>query len=215
MSMNLTFKDVRIDTPTGRRLLAVDAATLAPGLFALTGQNGAGKSTLLRTIMGLHPLSGGSIAIDNTDSRRDRRKFLRLTAFQPQNFAAFPEHTAARFLTYFGRLRGLTKREAASTGREWLARVGLDGAADHLTGTFSPGMLQRLGLAYVLQTGSAGLYVLDEPFAGVDPEARAALTALLAQESKNRIVLMSTHHVDEVVAHGAALLEIAAGRLNT
>jgi len=213
MSTILTFSDIAIDTAVGRRLITVDAATFRPGLIALTGHNGAGKSTLLRTIMNLHPLSGGSISLDGMDSRRDRRRFLSLTAFQPQNFAAYPELTAVGFLTYFQRLRGRTKREAGRAARDGLIRVGLGTAADQPTSTFSQGMLQRLGLAYVTQTTSAVLYVLDEPFAGVDPEARVALTALLAEEARSRIILMSTHHVDEAVAQGASVVEIAGGRL--
>lgn len=79
----------------------------------------------------------------------------------------------------------MTKRDAAERSREWLAAVGLQRAGGNKTGAYSQGMLQRLGFAYGMQCGAA-LCVLDEPFAGVDPDGRAALTEQLFQSSVGR-----------------------------
>jgi ABC-type multidrug transport system ATPase subunit len=130
----------------------------------------------------------------------------------PQGFTAYPELGAREFLVYFLRLRGVARRDARTRAGVWLAAVGLDAAADARTGTFSQGMLQRLGLAYALSAGAA-LLVLDEPFAGVDPEGRAALTDLLFAAARDRVALVCTHHVEEMVERGAAVARVGEGAL--
>ena len=69
-------------------------------------------------------------------------------------------------------------------------------------------MLQRVGFAYAMQS-EAPLCVMDEPFAGVDPEGRAALTALMFEAARDRVILLSTHHIDEVTNRGAAVARLA------
>jgi ABC-2 type transport system ATP-binding protein len=211
--MNLSLDDVLIETADKRKLVEIDQFQFGSGLVAITGQNGIGKSTFLRTIVGVHRLSRGHVRLDDIDSRTQRQSYLRNIAYQPQNFAAYPNLTALEFLTYFQRLRGHGAGDARRSAAAWLQRVGLSEHSAQRTGTFSQGMLQRLGLAYVLQT-NAPVYVLDEPFAGVDPAARATLTDLLAEEARSRIVLLCTHHVDEVSARGATVVEISDQRLH-
>jgi ABC-2 type transport system ATP-binding protein len=205
--MQLKFSGIAIDTPCGRRILTIDEATLNCGITALIGQNGVGKSTLLRTIFGLHPLTEGTITLDNIDSRMHRQRFLVNAVFQPQNFTAYPDLTGLEFLKYFLRLRGFSSKEALIRASQWIARVDLSDAANHLTSEYSQGMLQRLGLAYALQSG-AQLCVLDEPFAGVDPLARSQLSDLLADMAVERTILICTHHVEEMAERGAEIVSI-------
>lgn len=211
-AMELVLDGVEIATPDGRPLIAATSVTFEPGVTTLIGANGSGKSTLLRALFGLHPIGAGSIRFGPHDHRRDRRAFLERAVFMPQDFTAYPELSAREFLGYFLRLRGLSKRAADDRCREWLAAVGLEHAADQRAGTFSPGMLQRLGFAYALQTG-ASLCVMDEPFAGVDPDARAALAELLFDDALDRVTLLCTHHVAEMAERGAACARIAGGRI--
>jgi ABC-2 type transport system ATP-binding protein len=208
----LRFDGVAIDAPDKRRLLTISEISMPSGMVALTGANGAGKSTLLRAIVGIHPIELGTIALNGIDSRKQRKLFLANSVFQPQNFAAFPELTALEFLSYFCRLRGLGRANAKQTASQWLNNVGLGYAEGQRTGTFSQGMLQRLGIAYALQTNAA-LMVLDEPFSAVDPEARVQLIELFSQLAQTRIILFSTHNVDEAIAHGARLAEISNSTL--
>jgi len=217
--MPLDLVDVVIHTPSGRPLLNVPQARFGVGLNTLIGPNGAGKSTLLRAIFGLHPLAGGSIALSGVDSRRERRRFLAMSVFQSQNFVAYPELDGIQFLSYCLSLRGFSGRQARQRAGQMFERVGLAevaevaGAAGARIAGYSQGMLQRLGLAYALQLDTA-LCVLDEPFAGVDPQARQHLGQLLAEAARDRIVLICTHHVDEMLALGAGLAEIRAGQLS-
>jgi ABC-2 type transport system ATP-binding protein len=211
-TLRLTLSDLRIAAPDGRPLIAASGATFLPGVTALVGANGAGKSTLLRTIATLLPPAGGSIVLDGLNAARDRRAFLQQLAFMPQNFSTYPDLTGQEFLEYALELRGAGRRQARAVAAEWLTAVGLPQAARTKTGAYSQGMLQRLGFAYTMQM-EVGLYLLDEPFAGVDPESRNAMTDLLFRMCAESIVIVSTHHVDEMEARGAAIACIREGTL--
>lgn len=210
--MDLILGDVKILAPDGRPLIASASLAFHPGVTALIGENGAGKSTLLRAIFALHPLQTGTICFGPNDHRRNRKAFLERAVYMPQNFTAYPELTGLEFLSYFLRLRNVPKRDANDRSREWLATVGLDNTADKRTGTYSPGMLQRLGFAYAMQM-DVPLCVMDEPFAGVDPETRAALTDLLFEVSTYRVTIICTHHAEEMTERGAAIARIAGGKI--
>jgi len=213
MPSQLAFYGLKIASPAGQSLLSVDHLQLIDGLYALTGENGSGKSTLLRAIMGLHPIKAGTIKLDDADVRLDRRTFLQKSMYQPQNFTAYPELTAFEFLVYFRRLRGVGKRASKADARYWLGMMGLEVEADRRLSTFSQGMLQRLGLAFIFQNASASLCLLDEPFAGVDPSARQRHIRILAEHATDRVVILCTHHVDEAVDVGAHILRLDAQTL--
>ncbi|MEO1222094.1 MAG: ATP-binding cassette domain-containing protein, partial [Pseudomonadota bacterium] len=132
--------------------------------------------------------------------------------YQPQNFVAYPDLTALEFLVYFARLRGVDKKAAKQRAESLLELVGLSQAANQRTDHFSQGMLQRLGLAYALQSGCS-VVILDEPFAGVDPDAREVLLKLIVERAQQAIVLVCTHYITEFMAQGATRLDIAHGTL--
>jgi ABC-2 type transport system ATP-binding protein len=211
-TVSLSINNLQIATPNGRPLLHASNVTIGPGVTALVGSNGSGKSTLLRALATLHPVAGGSMVLNGTDIARDPRTFLDQTVYLPQNFATYPELTGQEFLEYSLRLRGAGRQEARSTASAWMNAVGLAGAAKSKTGAYSQGMLQRLGFAYAMQF-EVSLYLLDEPFAGVDPESRQLMTDLLFRLAAGRIAIVSTHHVDEMFARGSGFVRIAEGRL--
>lgn len=212
--MPLILKDVYLTRPDGRPL--IDAANLCftPGVTALIGPNGSGKSTLLRSIATLHPIASGSIYLDSLNSVRDKVGFLQRLILMPQSFMAYPELTGAEFLEYTLRLRGADSRSAKRLATAWLNLVSLNHAAKERTGTYSQGMLQRLGFAYAMQVDVA-VHILDEPFAGVDPETRQLLMELMFDSCMDRIIITSTHHVDEMIERGAKIARLVDGRLMT
>jgi len=210
--MELCLTGVELATIDGLPLIEPTTVTFPHGITALVGSNGAGKSTLLRAIVGLHPLTAGTIRLGAIDHRRDRTAFLAQSVFVPQNFTGYPEMTGEEFLTYFLRLRGVRRGDATRRAQEWLAAVGMEQAGRRKTATYSQGMLQRLGFAYAMQS-NAELCVMDEPFAGIDPEGRDALTALLFRASSTCVTLLSTHHLEDVQTRGGAIARIAAHSL--
>ncbi|MFT6473027.1 ABC transporter ATP-binding protein [Qipengyuania profunda] len=202
----LEISQFTVRRPDGVELFTVDEANFGPGLVALTGPNGSGKSTLLKALAGLDSKSGGAVSLGNWDRLGDRRHYAANLAFQPQNFSAYPEMSGFEFLTYILRLRGMPKLQARDRAASGLAQVGLGEAAVAL-GAYSQGMLQRLGLAYVGQSGAL-LGLLDEPFAGIDPPGRATLLDWLATLVDDRILIVCTHHVDEMLARGARRFDV-------
>ncbi|WP_317215931.1 ABC transporter ATP-binding protein [Gluconobacter sp. GP1] len=207
----LHISNLSITTTTGDLLVHVENAVFHEGVTALIGHNGAGKSTFLQYLSGLRSVPKGCVRLDGRDLASDRSSYLERIVYQPQNFSAYPELSGVEFLIFFAVLRGYRRRDAKMLARYWLERVGLP-VTRQPTAQYSQGMLQKLGFAYALQSG-APLCILDEPFAGVDPDARKALLEIAAT-TRDRIFLICTHHVDEMRECNAGFVTIANGQLN-
>src|SRR5438105_258037 len=140
---------------------------IAPGeIYGLLGPNGSGKSTTLKIILGLIGPTRGSVRIFGRDNsavavRRD-------IGFLPENACFHKFLTGAETLRFHAKLSGLSGCETKSRVAELLSTVGLARAADARLGTYSKGMLQRIGLAQAL-IHHPKILVLDEPTAAVDP----------------------------------------------
>jgi ABC-2 type transport system ATP-binding protein len=127
--------------------------------------------------------------------------------FMPQTFAAYPDLTGSEFLEYSLCLRGGRSKQSRHIAGQWLEQVGLTHVGKARVISYSQGMLQRLGMAYTFQV-KASAYLLDEPFAGVDPESRSSLIELLFQIGQTSVVIVSTHHLDEMQYYGAKVVRI-------
>lgn len=211
--MQLTLKQVAIDSLSGQSLLNIDHAQFQPGVCALTGGNGAGKSTLLKVLANLHRFKSGSIHLNGYSLAENPKGYLQNTCYMPQNFAAYAELSGFEFLRYLLTLQGADRKSSKTLADLWLDKVGLQNARHKATGTYSQGMLQKLGFAYAIAVNKS-LTIMDEPFAGVDPEARESLMNMLfAQELQHRIFIVCTHHVEEMRARGVAIKKITDGKL--
>jgi ABC-2 type transport system ATP-binding protein len=183
------------------------------GMFGLLGPNGAGKTTLMRILAGvLEPTSGtatldGHSMVERPEQIRERLGYL------PQEFGFFPHLTGERMLQYLLRLKGV--RAAVSEKvlcRELLERVHLSFAARRKVKTYSGGMRQRLGIAQAI-AGNPRLIIVDEPTAGLDPEERLHFYRLLSELASDRIVVLSTHIVEDVAVLCTRFAVICDGRL--
>ena len=149
-----------------RRVVAVKDLTLRiePGeVYGLLGPNGSGKSTTLKIILGLVSPTRGRTEIFGRDSRLVESR--EAVGFLPENPYFYKFLTGAETLRFFGRLCGMTGATLKSRVNELLDLVGLNKARDRRLGTYSKGMLQRIGLAQAL-IHDPRLVVLDEPTAG-------------------------------------------------
>jgi len=196
------------------KVRALDGVTLniGTGTFGLLGPNGAGKTTLMRLVATLDVPTRGEITVGGIDCRRRPAEVRRLLGYLPQSFAAFRRLTAYEFLDYVGLLKGLDGPRRRRDIERMLELVGLTGAARARAGTFSGGMLQRLGIAQAL-LGDPALLIVDEPTAGLDPEERVRFRNLLAELGKDRTVILSTHIVADVERACRELALLAAGRV--
>jgi ABC-2 type transport system ATP-binding protein len=177
-----------------RKVVAVKDLNLRiePGeVYGLLGPNGSGKSTTLKIILGLVPPTRGRTEIFGRDSRLVESR--EAVGFLPENPYFYKFLTGAETLRFFGRLCGMTGATLKSRVNELLDLVGLSKARDRRLGTYSKGMLQRIGLAQAL-IYDPRLVVLDEPTAGVDPAGSREIRDLIMDLKRRGItVLLSSH----------------------
>ena len=185
------------------------------GLFGLLGPNGAGKSTLMNILAGLLEPTGGSVTLDGADIVKDPRAVWSRLGYLPQDFGFYPSLSGAQMLDFLLRLKGVD----APQGRkrlvdELLERVNLADAAKRKVRTYSGGMRQRLGIAQAI-AGNPRLVIVDEPTAGLDPEERQRFYRILAELGRDRIVLLSTHIVEDIATLCPRFAVIRGGRCVT
>ena len=177
-----------------RRVVAVRDINLLiePGeVYGLLGPNGSGKSTTLKIILGLVSPTRGRTEIFGRDSRLVESR--EAVGFLPENPYFYKYLTGAETLRFFGRLCGMTGATLKNRVNELLDLVGLNKARDRRLGTYSKGMLQRIGLAQAL-IYDPRLVVLDEPTAGVDPAGSREIRDLIMDLKRRGItVLLSSH----------------------
>jgi ABC-type multidrug transport system ATPase subunit len=187
---------------------------LPAGMFGLLGPNGAGKTTLMRIVAGLLEPTSGSVLLDGEDVVADPRRVWRRLGYLPQEFGFYPHLTGARMLAHLLELKGVAARgkQLRALCDELLARVNLTEAAGKKVGSYSGGMRQRLGVAQAI-AGDPRLIIVDEPTAGLDPEERLRFYRLLSELASDRIVLLSTHIVEDVAVLCPRFAVIRRGRL--
>jgi ABC-2 type transport system ATP-binding protein len=178
--------------------LAVDRLSFEarPGeIVGLLGPNGAGKTTTLRMLAGIIAPTSGSATVGGIDPAREPERVHEAIGLLTESPGFYERITAERNLAYFaGFYSGLDARAAARRGLESMGL--LDRASDRV-GTFSKGMKQRLALARTLLHQPRVLF-LDEPTAGLDPEAAKALRELIVElKHEGRGILLSTHNLSE------------------
>jgi ABC-type multidrug transport system ATPase subunit len=183
------------------------------GMFGLLGPNGAGKTTLMRIIAGLLEPTSGRVLLDDEDVTERPERIWSKLGYLPQEFGFYPHLTGEQMLEYLLRLKGV---EASGGMRSLVAslldQVNLTFAARRRVRAYSGGMRQRLGIAQAI-AGNPRLIIVDEPTAGLDPEERLRLYRILAELAADRIVLLSTHIVDDVAVLCPAFAVIRQGHL--
>jgi ABC-type multidrug transport system ATPase subunit len=183
------------------------------GMFGLLGPNGAGKTTLMRILAGLLEPSSGTATLDGEAMLEDPERIWGQLGYLPQDFGFFPHLSGEKMLEYLLRLKGVGGPGGVrAICRELLERVNLSFAARRKVKTYSGGMRQRLGIAQAI-AGDPRLIIVDEPTAGLDPEERLRLYRLLSELAANRIVLLSTHIVEDVAVLCPWFAVIRSGRL--
>lgn len=187
-------KVYRVPFHPSRQVLAVKDLNLRiePGeVYGLLGPNGSGKSTTLKIILGLVSATRGRTEIFGRDSRLVESRVA--VGFLPENPYFYKFLSGEETLRFFGRLCGLRGASLNNRVNELLDLVGLGKSRKRRLGTYSKGMLQRIGLAQAL-IHNPRLVVLDEPTAGVDPAGSREICDLILDLKRRGItVLLSSH----------------------
>ncbi len=171
---------------------------IGTGMFGLLGPNGAGKSTMIRIICGILEQSYGKIWINGIDTQEKREELQGLIGYLPQEFGMYENMSSYAYLDYQAMLKGITNSQARATRiREVLNSVHMWEERHKKIGAYSGGMKQRIGIAQVL-LHLPRILVVDEPTAGLDPRERIRFRNLLVELSASRIVIFSTHIIEDI-----------------
>jgi len=197
--------------------LALDGVdlTLGRGVTGLLGPNGAGKTTLLSILATVAAPDAGRLSVlghDPADAGQ-RVEIRRRLGYLPQDLGYHRHFTVAAFLDYVAILKEITdpRRRHAEIARV-LEQTNLADRAGKRIRTLSGGLRRRLGLAQAL-LGQPELLVLDEPVAGLDVEQRLRFRELISGLPGDPVVVLATHHVDDVTAICSAVVVLLDGRV--
>lgn len=186
---------------------------ITTGMFGLLGPNGAGKSTMIRSISGVLDQSYGKIWINNFDTELKREELQGLIGYLPQEFGMYENMSAYDYLDYQSILKGITNSTLRHERIEYvLGSVHMLENKDKRIGSFSGGMKQRIGIAQIL-LHLPKILVVDEPTAGLDPRERIRFRNLLVELSRERVVIFSTHIIEDISSSCNYMAVINRGRV--
>lgn len=205
----IAFRDFskRFGTFEAVRSLTLD---VAPGeVVALLGPNGSGKTTTIKAAAGLIRPTSGEVEVGRPGRRATLASAREACAFLPQKVAFPGLLTGREVVDFFGALRG----RPATGADEALQVAALNGASGRAVGTYSGGMVQRLGLAVAMAT-AAPILLLDEPTAALDPAGLTAFYRLVEDRRRaERTVLFSSHQLGDAERLADRFAILAGGRL--
>ncbi len=186
---------------------------LSSGMIGLLGPNGAGKSTIMRILCGILEQSYGKIFINGFDTAQHREELQGLIGYLPQEFGTYENMTAWDFLNYQAILKNLIDKPAREARIEYVLKsVHMWERRGHKIGAYSGGMKQRIGIAMIL-LHLPRILVVDEPTAGLDPRERIRFRNLLVELSRERVVVFSTHIIEDIASSCNQVAVIMNGEL--
>lgn len=185
---------------------------VSSGMFGLLGPNGAGKSTLMKTIATLQEADSGAIEFNGINVFRDKTALRRVLGYLPQEFGSYPRTSAETMLLHFAALKGIHGSRRKQIVEQLLVQTNLWEVRKRSVDKFSGGMKQRYGIAQAL-LGDPQLIIVDEPTAGLDPGERRRFQNLLAEIGQERVVILSTHIVDDVSELCSRVAIMGKGRI--
>lgn len=214
----LEIRDVSFDYIDKRsRFSALENVSLdiKEGEFVcILGSSGCGKSTLLGLLNGLNRAKSGEILLDGK----------RIVGPGPDRAVVFQQYSLFPWLTAKGNVnfgiqqsgKKYTKKQREEKAKEYLANVGLAGAADKYPSQLSGGMKQRVAVARALAL-EADVLLLDEPFGAVDPKLRLELQELVSRlcTEHNKTVVFVTHDIDEAILLSDRIVVMESGKIRT
>ena len=209
--MEINIQHVSMTYPNGKQALKdLDLDLKAPSLVGLLGPNGAGKSTLMKLLVAALMPTGGAIRVDGQPLDKSDRALKEKLGYLPQDFGLYDELTVTQFLDYMGALKGL--RDSRAAIQSAIEEVHLEEKARAKIRTLSGGQRQRVGIAQAL-LGEPELLIFDEPTVGLDPEERIHFRNLFSRLAQKRLVLLSTHIIEDVQSVCSRLLVLHRGKL--
>ena len=182
------------------------------GIYGLLGPNGAGKSTLMNIITGNLEPTEGTIKWDGKEVKELGSNYRSLLGYAPQQQGMYETFSGRRFLSYIATLKGISKSSMEDEINRVLLYVNMVEKSNQKIGTYSGGMKQRILIAQAI-IGNPKLVILDEPTAGLDPKERVRIRERIAELSKDKIILVSTHVVSDIESIAKKIILIKTGKI--
>jgi ABC-2 type transport system ATP-binding protein len=186
---------------------------IIPGdVVGFLGPNGAGKSTTMKMLTGFLLPSSGDIHISNLSLKQSALEIKKKIGYLPEGAPAYGDMTPLQFLDFIAQIRGYKGVEKAQRIEHVVKQVELQEVLDKPIDNLSKGFKRRVGLAQAL-IHDPEILILDEPTDGLDPNQKHQVRKLIKNLSKNKIVIISTHILEEVTAVCNRVMIIAKGKL--
>ena len=209
----IEIRDLVFEYPGYRALHGVSLSVKQGEITALVGPNGAGKTTLLRCMAALETPYEGQVSIDGLDTREAPRTIHARLGYLPDFFGLYDALSVRRCLQYAARAHGIAAGAAADAASAAAARVGLSDRLEQAAGALSRGLRQRLAIAQAIVHRPAVL-LLDEPAAGLDPQARRDLSQLLLSlKAGGMTLVVSSHILAELEDYSDRMIIVDHGRI--
>ena len=181
-------------------------------VLGFLGPNGAGKTTTIRMIAGYLPATSGSIEVNGIDVENDSILAQKQIGYMPENTPLYDEMTVGSFLSFMTEIRGFSGKERDRRVESIVEKCMLSSVRHQTIDTLSKGYRRRTSLAQTLLHDPAVL-LLDEPTEGLDPNQKQVVRDMIGEMSKDKIIMLSTHVLEEVDALCSRVMIISEGRL--
>ncbi len=181
-------------------------------VLGFLGPNGAGKTTTMRMFAGFVPPTSGSVDICGFSIEKQPAEAKRLIGYLPEGAPSYGEMTPREFLTFIAQIRGLSRRETLVRSEDVIERLNLAAVLDQSIDTLSKGFKRRVGIAQAILHNPPVL-LLDEPTDGLDPNQKHEVRQLIQSMATDKIIIISTHILEEVDAVCNRAIIISKGRI--
>ena len=209
----IAVENLSFEYPGVRALSEVSFRIEPASVTALVGPNGAGKSTLLRCIAGLDRPLLGSIELAGVDVLEQPRRAHRRLGFLADFYGLYDALSVRRALSYMAAAHGVPERDIVGTVQRTAQRLEIDDLLARRCGELSRGQRQRVAIGQAL-VHAPPVLLLDEPAAGLDPEARHALARLFTRlRGEGMTLLVSSHILAELDEYSSHMLVLRGGRM--
>ena len=197
------------------RLRAVDNLSfqVKPGeVLGFLGPNGAGKTTTMRIVAGFLPPTSGRALVCGFDVETQSTAAKRCIGYLPEGAPSYPEMTPRSFLEFVAAARGMQAQVRRRRLDEVFGLLHLESVLEQTIDTLSKGYRRRVGLAQAILHDPQVL-ILDEPTDGLDPNQKHEVRELIGRMARNKIIVISTHLLEEVEAVCNRAIIVAHGRI--
>ncbi|XP_047518693.1 cholesterol transporter ABCA5-like isoform X1 [Pieris napi] len=200
--------------PEIKAIDGIDLSIYEGQITAVLGHNGAGKSTLFNILTGLTAPTAGTAYVYGLDVRdpNDMHEIRQMTGVCPQQDVLFDLLSVKEHLKFFAAVKGIPSKRIADEVHKAVSEVGLLDQMDVFSKHLSGGQKRRLSIAIAF-IGDPKIIILDEPTAGVDPVSRRKTWRILQRAKRGRVLLLTTHFMDEADILGDRKAVISKGRV--